>query len=408
MEDLQRTGAEFLIQVAGAQTTPYAAVLVAIDAEQGQCVLKLVRPLPHELAEGAKFRAVFGILGDRFECGLVFRGRADYLQYRFDAPERLKKIGRRKYKRYPFRPREKVFVVAQDGTLPGMGIAGPLINLSMGGLAMRLDRIVRLDDGLRLQPNTALFDRGKVFPMLYIQDLPGLPSLRARGVLAHVAERGGEITLAFEFTQIEEADARALGEVIGFRENLTGASRSLGAGSGAHRVTQSGAHRLEGRAEEEMEAPLPPEAEEGEVGLEAERVEAGPLRRLARRTLRLGLAMVPGERRERVAAHLRENGFGRLELFDHLKAIRTASLREPADRRPSLMLVDLALGGSVGEPLAALRVLERELAEWNGLPVLVLCEDDDPALLLGSGSIPLGCESHDWLGSLDKQAQLAG
>lgn len=401
-EALRNSQEEFPIQVVGAHTTPYAAVVAELDPPRRQFVLKLIRPLPHELPEGTRFRATFGVAGGRFEAALVYRGRSSYLHYRFDWPELLRPAGRRLHKRYPFRPRERVFVVAQDAGLPGIGIAGPLLNISMGGLAMRLDRIVRLDDGMRLRMDSARFERGKAFPMLCVQDLPGLERLHAHAAVAHVIERTNELVVAFEFTHLTDAATRELSAALAARDRSLTPVRAPG--SGAHRSPRTELpSSTQEEAEDDMEAPLPPEEESApSVPLP----EAGPLRRLARRTLRLALAMPAGKRRTELAERLAEGGYRRLECLEDLKGLRAAASREPAERRPRLLIVALALGGAAEEPLAALRILEREAEAWNGIPALALCEGEDPSLLLGSGHLASLKEGPGWLERLDARAGL--
>ena len=407
LEALFRSQEEFPIQVAGAHTTPYASVVAGLDVAQRGLLLRLIRPLPHELAVGAPFRMEFNAEKERYVATVVFRGREEYLRYRFDWPETLQRAERRVHKRYPFRPREKVFVVAQDGGFPGLGVAGPLANVSQGGLALRVDRIVRLDDGLRLHADTALFDRGRVFPIVCIQDLPGVPRVNARARVAHALCRpGGELFLAFEFIQMSDEDAQALSQALAIRENLVGGpsrGSALG-GSGGHSVTAAQRPPRAIASSENEDAPLPPEEDEAD----APPSEINILRRLARRTLRLGLAATPGPRQTGLADVLKAEGYARVELLNDLAAIRTATRREPALRRPELILVDLTLAGHSDEPLAALRVLEAENAEWNQVPILVFWEQDDPALRLGRGGLSLVCNEPGWLDVLDRKAKLAG
>ena len=148
---------EFPIKVEGTSTLPYTSRIQGLDFANGQFTLRLARPLPHEMMGGALFRIVFAVEDQRFEGLITFIGREAYLQYRFQLPTHLIHADRRRHKRFPFRPRENAYVIAQDSGIPGMGLAGPLVNISQGGFALRVDRVLKLDDGMRLPPNTALF-----------------------------------------------------------------------------------------------------------------------------------------------------------------------------------------------------------------------------------------------------------
>ena len=196
LAQLHRDEIEFPVKVEGAQTLPYTSHIRHVDQAKGLFLLKLIRPLPHEMAVGAPFEMLFSVGEQRFEAPITFLGRESYLLYRFSIPIQLTPSDRRRQKRYPFRPREKAYVLAQDGALPGHGLAGPLVNLSLGGLAFRVDRVMRMDDHMRITPGLGFFDKGKVLPMLKIRDLPKLPLFEARGVVATARERGGEMSSA--------------------------------------------------------------------------------------------------------------------------------------------------------------------------------------------------------------------
>ena len=59
---------EFSIKVEGTSTLPYASVVQKIEPESREVILKLMRPLPHELMSGAVFRAVFAVDEQRYEA----------------------------------------------------------------------------------------------------------------------------------------------------------------------------------------------------------------------------------------------------------------------------------------------------------------------------------------------------
>jgi len=328
---------------------------------------------------GAVFEMVFPLEEQRFETAITFRGREAYLQYRFDPPAALAHADRRRAKRYPFRPRESAYVIAQDGRIPGLGVAGPLVNISMGGVAMRVDRVLKLDDGMRVPASTGLFDRGKGFPRVRIQDLPRLPLLEWRGTVAHASTRGGEVILGLEFGELGEEEARSLRDCLEFRDKiLRGVPQSLGGDSGS----SAGMHLTGGdtpRAEAEGEAStLLPEALAAGPG-------GDPLARMQRRGVRVVLCMAEGEARQRVQGHLEGNGYRRLETVPGLEALKALLSPHPPVPPPALVLVDLALAGSGdAEPLAALRQIERILGTSGQVPVAMLCELVDPTLLLAS------------------------
>lgn len=405
LQALAAEGHEFPIKVEGTSTLPYATVVQELDPEARVLVLKLVRPLPHELLAGAVFRAVLPMADQRFEGLITFQGREAYLQYRFQFPSELIHADRRRHPRYPFRPRENAYVSVKDATFPGFGIAGPLANLGLGGLALRVDRVLRLDTGLRIPPNTAFFERGKSLPRVRIQDLPRLPIFECSARVAHAQERGSEIILGLDFGTLTEDEARTLGDALAFRQKLLQAvSVRTGTGSGAIAASAAGAearsHRLEQGAPEEADA--------GEAAAGSHAPD--PLLRLQRRTTPMALAMVGGKVRSELVARIRELGFLRLEVHHTLGDLK-ASLSGGA--RPAVVLLDMALAGGES-PKAIMQLLESELGAFPELPLCLLCDQVDPTLLLDAGGrtrlLPYEPEGQDlgpWEEMLDGLAGLA-
>jgi|GEM_PF-359205 len=410
LQSLFEAELEFQIKVEGTSTLPYASVVKEIRTAEQVMVLKLVRPLPHELLPGAIFHMVFPVDEQRFETGVSFQGREAYLQYRFDLPVSLSYADRRRAKRYPFRPRESAYVIAQDGRIPGMAVAGPLVNISLGGAALRVDRVLKLDDGMRVPPACALFERGKGFPQLRIQELPRLPLLEWRGTVAHASSRGSEVVLGLEFGALGEEEARQLGDCLEFRDKvLRGMPHAPRVESGA---TGTRTEDLEARPVDESL----PGLEETHAALRSG-PGGDPLVRMCRRSSRAILCMPEGEVRRSVLERLGGTGFTRIELASDLQALK--GLLSPRGALPpvALLLVDLTMA-SVGdaEPLAAVRILERDLGASGSLPVVMLCEWVDPTLFLVMGPrtrilpyAPLTPhDEQDWVACLDAVAEIQG
>lgn len=365
---------EFFIKVEGTSTLPYASRVQGLALPEGRFNLKLVRPLPHEMLPGALFRMTFAVEDLRFEAVIGLLGRDGYLQYGFTLPSCLFQADRRLHKRYPFRPRENAYAIAQDAAIPGVGVAGPLVNLSMGGMALRADRALRMDDGVRIPVNTAMFERGKSFPRFRIQDLPRLNLLEGRAISAHATEHGSELILGLSFAGMSLEQETALAACLAFRETMYRGGqppRPEGAGTAPRGPAGAG------------EEAIPPEREAEAPAL----MEVTVLLRLRRRTVRVVLVMADGPVRQGIQELLRRNGYHRVEAVEHLDLLRP--LCEPGQHgaRPGLVLADLALARSGdAEPLAAARIIENQLAELGAPPTAILCEELDPTLLLAQES----------------------
>ena len=392
--------AEFSIKVEGTSTLPYASRVQLLQFQQGTFVLKLVRPLPHEMLEGALFRMLFAVDEQRFEGIISLIGRDGYLQYRFHLPASLIQADRRRHQRFPFRPRENAYVIAQEAGIPGIGVAGPLVNVSMGGLALRVDRALRMDDGVRVPVNSALFERGKGFPRLRIQDLPLLRLLEGRGISAHASERGSELILGMSFVGMRLEEETALARSLGLREVMYRGGQPLRPDGASGQGRPAGPRGEPGEDGE-------PALEEIDPGAAAVPQEITALVRLQRRTTRLVLVMASGPLRESIQELLRRQGYHRQEAVDDLEQLRP--LCQPGQRRalPGLVLADLALARSGDtEPLAAVRIIERQLAQLGGIRTAILCEEVDPTLLLAQETVtrflpyPAGV-GDQWVETLD-------
>ena len=355
LADLKASDLEFPIRVEGTHTLPYTSHLRHIDLEKGLLHLKLIRPLPHELAPGASFVMLFAKGDQRLEAPLTFLGRESYLLYRFTIPVRMTLSDRRKHKRFPFRPREKAYVLAQVGGLPQHGLAGPLVNLSEEGLAFRVDRVMRLDDNIRVTPPPGFFERGRALPTLKIRDLPKLPVLEARGHLTYSLERGGGIIVGVRFGGLQESEAKAVQSVLIIRDNMQRASSVGGDGP-----RDSGS-----KAPAESKSPAARTSPSGTQTPDA-------LLLLGRRSLRVLLGMAPGLDRDQVQQALGAAGFLRVETVDSPELALAELRTEQGPLLPLLVLEQLP--GEDPSP-AGIRSLQQELGATRELAVALISRE---------------------------------
>ena len=388
MVELHHDEIEFPVKVEGALTLPYTSHIEKMDLDKGILYLKLIRPLPHEMAVGAPFQMLFATGEQRFEAPITFLGRESYLLYRYSIPVFMTQSDRRQYKRYSFRPREPAYVLAQDGGLPGHGLAGPLVNLSLGGLAFRVDRVMRLDDHMRIMPGLGFFDKGKVLPMLKIRDLPRLPMFEARGVVANAYERDGEIVVGVKFAELGEAELRQLQNVLVTREGMprsTGTATVTAATVKAARVKAPAPAALGPGQRLDPSGSLAPEA----------------MTLLARRCTRVVLAMRPGPDRISLQESLAAAGYLRLESMDSLE-LALDRLRADTDTSSRLLLVESPAEAKL--ELADIRTFQKELGELRELPVALVQAQGLPPATDTPLIRPLpwpGPDSADWLPLLD-------
>ena len=361
---------EFSIKVEGAKTLPYTAVLMTSDAGARTLVVKLFRPFPPALAAGAWFEMVFSALGKRYEGRIALIGREGYLQYGFQWPSSLLSTDRRIWKRYLFRPRENVFVTAQDNEIPCHGFTGALANLSLGGFLFRVDRMVRLEDGMPVRPSGNTFAQGKVFSMVKIHGLAKSETLESRGLTVRVQEIESKVHLAVQFQGLDDAGRALLATVLEAREHK-GATGSFTAGEVRGDQDDREAAGEGAAAEPAPESPAGPERAGNEQ-----------LRRLDRRTARLLVVAAEGEDQAAILRQLQANGFWRVETAPDLFAGHDR-IRQPGGSPFRLLVVDLEPGRREGlEAIGAVRHLEPLLRVFGELPVAFATRQAEPMLEL--------------------------
>lgn len=358
---------EFPMKVKGAKTLPYTSRLLTCEPRAGTFVLKLFRPLPAALATGARFEMVFASGDTRYEGDVAFLGQVGYLQYQFEWPKLLVSSDRRLWKRYTFRPREHVHITAQDTGTPSHGLSGPLTNLSTGGCCFRVDRMVRLDDGLPVRPNGGLLDKGTQLSPIKIHDLTRTEVLEVRGVVARVQEVDSEVFLGIKFTAMSDRVRDLLELLLGARERRPAPAAAAPAARDAQPREAELSDDETPPAEPEPEAPA---AVPGSAAL----------RRLDRRTARILVVSPEGESQAALQKRLREAGFWRLEMTgDLFSAHSRFQAAGPAPYR--LLVVDLEPSVREGlDPVGAIRHFEPLMRSFGDLPLAYATREPDPLL----------------------------
>lgn len=70
-----------------------------------------------------------------------------------------------------------------EGVFEGRGATGRLVNLSMEGLCIRIDRALSIGNAQKLAVSPSLFEVGTPLPIVRIQNLPHTPTLEGSGVV---------------------------------------------------------------------------------------------------------------------------------------------------------------------------------------------------------------------------------
>jgi hypothetical protein len=119
--------------------------------------------------------------------------------------------------RAQFSSREKATVTVLEGLVGTRGATGALVDLSLEGLRMRVDRAVTLKGKAALEVGPGTFAQGTRFPVLRIDQLPYTPVVVCAGVVAHVAVQGGQVLMGIRFEGLGGMEAQAIRQVLGRR-----------------------------------------------------------------------------------------------------------------------------------------------------------------------------------------------
>ena len=256
LEELGRLGS--LVHLL--QRTEPAACLGArvgpVNEEDGSFSLSFPHQVPR-LKPGELVALHFPLAGMRFEAELTFLDRGRYMESRFRVPRRVRFADRRSSLRTRIGAREKASVAVFESLFDGVAASGRLVNLSMDGLCLRLDRAIQVQGGKRLALHPDLFSVGSEVQVVRILNLPHLPTIECSGEVRHCAlVAGGAIHLGLRLTGLGSVDFQNLERFMMRRLPTFGRSFPNRRRKGAEQEP------------EEEDSPAPIEA--GEEGLELE------------------------------------------------------------------------------------------------------------------------------------------
>lgn len=156
-----------------------------VSEEKESFTLSFLHQPPGDWKVGQVVHLNFPLDGQRFRAAVKFMGLAGYLQREFKVPDSIFHAERRGLLRTRFSKREKPTVAVLEELFQGLGLSGPILNLSMGGLAFRVDRVMDIRLDRRLQVKGDLLGPGRKMTLIRIQDLPHTPTLECSATIAH-------------------------------------------------------------------------------------------------------------------------------------------------------------------------------------------------------------------------------
>lgn len=201
---------------------PAAVKIESIHEEQHAFTVSLSRALPAGIEDQPSLELTFPLERGRFRCSVFFLQRGGYLQAVLGLPLRIKQAERRVGPRARFGSRERASVTLIENLGSGLGATGKLRSLGMGGLSLRVDRMISIADDRRINPTSAPFEKGQKFFLLRITDLPHAPMVECGASLAYAMTTAEGPILGLQFEGLGSLELRILEQVMQRRLPRTG------------------------------------------------------------------------------------------------------------------------------------------------------------------------------------------
>jgi CheY-like chemotaxis protein len=203
LEELARLGTLVHLHV---RTEPPVCLGARVELVNDQ-ELTFSLSFPHQvprLKAGETVDFHFPLAGMRFRAAITFLDRGNYMQSLFQLPRTVQFADRRMAMRTRIGSREKATAAIFESLMDGVAASGRLLNVSMEGLCMRLERAMQTQGDKRMAPHVDLFHEGQKLQIVRLLNLPHLPNLECSGEIrfSRVNQEGGPILLGIHLEGI--------------------------------------------------------------------------------------------------------------------------------------------------------------------------------------------------------------
>ncbi len=371
---------------------PAAVKIESINEEQQAFTVSLSRALPAGIEDQPSLELTFPLERGRFRCSVFFLQRGGYLQAILGLPLRIKQAERRVGPRARFGSRERASVTLIENLGSGLGATGKLMTLGMGGLSVRVDRMISIADDRRISPSSAPFEKGQKFLLLRINDLPRSPMVECGASLAFAATTAEGPVLGLQFEGLGSLETRILEQVMQRRLPRTGQVFPVKVRRAHLSLEDLDAGGAEGEWEDPDDVPEAP-AEAGPGEADDPESDAGDwpdrsspqekVKRLKRAGRCLLLVLTEDLDRAILAGTLIVDGFRRVKEARNF----TAAVEVLRTVQPDLVILDQRIGVHDAQ-----QFLEKLRANGLGsdIPVVMLAEKPDVRTALMAKAARIG------------------
>lgn len=180
-EEMARTRQTLTMTQKDDDLVPHQVTVQLFNDARRELTLGLRRALSEDLAAKTPLTLVFTLDGHRLKAQVKYLSRGGYLQIVVTLPEKVQFAERRSKLRAKFGAREKATVTVLQGLFEGIGVAGKLVNLSLEGLCLQVDRAIQVAGDKRIKIDEHLLPAGTKLMLVRLLDLPQLPTLECSG-----------------------------------------------------------------------------------------------------------------------------------------------------------------------------------------------------------------------------------
>jgi len=214
MEELIRLQKPVQIWMRKGDLTPTAGRIDALQEDDGIMRIALQRSIPGDILPPCPMEMFFMIDGQRFLTQIRFKTRDAYLKACFKIPEVVRHAERRSRMRTRFSPRERASTTVLEGIFDGIGASGALVNLSMEGLCMKIERAIHIRENRNLPVSTDLFTTGKCLPIVRILNLPRTPTIECSGTVAHLSVTPGGVLMGLRLECLGQPERDLIEQIL--------------------------------------------------------------------------------------------------------------------------------------------------------------------------------------------------